>query len=221
MSDIGQDEFDWTPAKVLSSIDHPPPERCTTPVPFLHLLERLKTTKREGWRQVGIKTGESIADHMYRMAVMIMVTPPSLSCKLDISRCIRMALVHDMAECLVGDITPLNTEITKGEKGRRESSVMDHIKSNLLQEIPGGEEIGNEIVSLFQEYENNVTSEAHFVHDIDKMEMVLQVFEYERRFGRDLSEFYHVVTALRLPESKQWVKAILEERLQMKNDLLP
>lgn len=34
-------------------------------------------------------------------------------------RCIRLALVHDMAECIVGDIAPADN-ISKEEKHRRE-----------------------------------------------------------------------------------------------------
>jgi putative hydrolase of HD superfamily len=31
-----------------------PPEGGSSPLPFFHMLERLKTTKREGWRRFGI-----------------------------------------------------------------------------------------------------------------------------------------------------------------------
>ena len=56
---------------------------------------------------------ESISDHMYRMSVIAMLCPPEH--KVDKDRCIKLAIVHDMAEALVGDITPPD----KIEKGRR------------------------------------------------------------------------------------------------------
>ena len=37
-----------------------------------------------------------------------------------------------------------------------------------------------EIFSLWQEYENGETMEAKFVKDLDKFEMILQAFEYEK-----------------------------------------
>lgn len=45
----------WTVEKVLAQI-HPetPAEGSSSPVPFFHILERLKTGKREGWRRFGI-----------------------------------------------------------------------------------------------------------------------------------------------------------------------
>ena len=38
---------------------------------------------------------------------------------VSICRCIKIALVHDMAECIVGDITPMDG-ITKEEKNKLE-----------------------------------------------------------------------------------------------------
>lgn len=44
-------------------------------------------------------------------------------------RCIKLALVHDMAECIVGDIAP-SDNISKAEKHRREeASDRKHSKS--------------------------------------------------------------------------------------------
>ncbi|KAI7996455.1 HD domain-containing protein C4G3.17 [Camellia lanceoleosa] len=42
-------------------------------IDFLTLCHRLKTTKRKGWINHGIKGPESIADHMYRMALMALI----------------------------------------------------------------------------------------------------------------------------------------------------
>ena len=53
-------------------------------IEFLHLCTRLKTTKRTGWVENGIRGPESIADHMHRMGVMAMlIDDPAL----DRNRC--------------------------------------------------------------------------------------------------------------------------------------
>lgn len=45
----------WTVDKVIAEIPGPAPTQgSSSPLPFLHMLERLKTTKREGWRRFGI-----------------------------------------------------------------------------------------------------------------------------------------------------------------------
>ncbi|KAI5303465.1 hypothetical protein KEM56_007522 [Ascosphaera pollenicola] len=205
-----QDE--WNLNKLLGQIPERFEENSSSPVPFFHLVERLKTTKREGWRRCGVQ-GESISDHMYRMSIMTMLAPPSLTSKIDIARCTKIALVHDMAEALVGDITPVDLNITKEEKHAREAEVMDYIAKRLLGKVHGGV-AGEDIRAAFQEYEESKTLESIFVHDVDKMELILQAIEYERaNEGKvDLAEFYDVRERIQLPEVAEWADQVLKER---------
>ncbi|KAL2267238.1 hypothetical protein VTJ83DRAFT_4515 [Remersonia thermophila] len=203
----------WTVDKVLETIPTgKPAEGTSSPVPYFHLLERLKTTKREGWRRFGIERGESISDHMYRMSMISMLAPPSLASRLDLSKCIKMCLIHDMAESLVGDITPVDG-VPKPEKNRREAATMDYITRQLLGNVDGGR-AGDEIRAIWQEYEDSKTLEATYVHDIDKMELLLQMVEYEKR-GRgrlDLGEFAYVRTGIVLDEVGRWADEVMKER---------
>ncbi|EEH07464.1 HD domain-containing protein [Histoplasma capsulatum G186AR] len=202
----------WTAQSVIATLPHPPLQNTPTPIPFFHLLERLKTTKREGWRRFGIAHGESISDHMYRMSIMTMFAPPALAARLNIPRCTKMALIHDMAESIVGDITPADTHIPKIEKARREAEVIEYISKSLLGAVPGL--ASQDIQEIFEEYEDNNTLEAKFVHDIDKLELLLQAVEYERSHAGklDLSEFFHVLQGIKLPEVREWAAVVMQER---------
>lgn len=204
--------------KVLSENDLKYAENTDSPLPFFHLLERLKTTKRAGWQRFKIGDGESISDHMYRMSILTMMAPASISSKLDIARCCRMAVVHDMAEALVGDITPVDG-ISKEEKSRRETETMDYICTNLLGKFNGGLN-GQDIRALWQEYEDSETAESHFVHDIDKIELLVQMVEYEResKCERDLGEFQWVADVIKSEEVKAWAQQIIREREQLWSD---
>ncbi|KAL2760164.1 hypothetical protein ACRALDRAFT_1059946 [Sodiomyces alcalophilus JCM 7366] len=204
----------WTVEKVVASIsqDAPSSSGTSSPLPFFHMLERLKTTKREGWRRFGIDRGESIADHMYRMSLLTFFAPPTLAPRLDLNRCMKMCLIHDMAESLVGDITPVDG-VAKPEKNRREADTMNYLTRDLLGNVYGGL-AGAEIRAIWQEYEDSETLESQFVHDLDKMELLLQMVEYEKR-GRgrlDLGEFAYVATKFSLPETREWADALLKER---------
>lgn len=196
---------------VLSTLPYRPEENSTSPIPFFHLIQRLKTTKRAGWCRFGIENGESISDHMYRMSIMTMMAPPSVAKEVNIPRCIKMALIHDMAEALVGDITPADP-VTKPEKARREASVMDYITTTLLGKVPGGVLSGKEIKEIFEDYEANTSKEAEFVHDIDKIELLLQMVEYERSSGIDLTEFTHVKGKIQSGPMKEWADKVMEGR---------
>ena len=46
----------WTVDKVVKELPtEAPAEGSSSPLAFFHMLERLKTTKREGWRRFGIE----------------------------------------------------------------------------------------------------------------------------------------------------------------------
>ena len=152
---------------------------------------------------------------MYRMSILTMMAPASVSSKLDILRCCRMALIHDMAESLVGDITPVDP-VSKEEKSRRESETMDYICDNLLGKFNGGLN-GKDVRAIWQEYEDSKTPESLFVHDIDKMELLLQMVEYERaaNCATDLGEFTWVSTKIQSPEVRVWADAVFRERQGM------
>lgn len=146
---------------------------------------------------------------------MTMLAPKSLADRLDIPRCTRMALVHDMAESLVGDITPVDG-ISKPEKARREAATMDYLCDELLGNVDGGH-VGREIKALFKEYEESETLESEFVHAIDKIELLFQRLEYERthKCTKDLETFSWVASTVKLPELKAWLDDLQQEREEM------
>ncbi|KAF4626710.1 hypothetical protein G7Y89_g11447 [Cudoniella acicularis] len=148
-----------------------PVSGSSSPAPFFYMLERLKTTKREGWRRRRIPHGESISDHMYRMSLITMFAPQSLSSKINIPHYTKMSLVHDIAEALVGDITPMD-RVIKHEKSRREETTIDYFTSSLLGKVNSGI-TGEEIYDIWREYEDGETLESKFVQDVNKIELVL------------------------------------------------
>ncbi|KAI5353013.1 PREDICTED: HD [Prunus dulcis] len=174
-------------------------------IDFLTLCHSLKTTKRKGWINHGIKGPESIADHMYRMALMSLIAGDVPG--LNRERCIKIAIVHDIAEAIVGDITP-SDGIPKAEKSRREQAAL-----NEMCIVLGGGMRAEEIKELWAEYENNSSLEANLVKDFDKVEMILQALEYEIEHGKVLDEFF-ISTAGKFQTElgKSWAAEILSRR---------
>ena len=150
------------------------------------------------------------------MSIITMLAPPSLSSRLNIPHCTKMALVHDMAELLVGDLTPMD-RVPKEEKRRREADTMEYLcgGKGLLGKWGQGEQ-GSSMQAIFEEYEESETLESLFVHDVDKMELLLQMVEYEKREeGKlDLGEFSWVAQNVKLEEMKEWCREILSERAE-------
>lgn len=130
-----------------------------------------------------------------------------------------MALIHDMAEALVGDITPVDG-VPKHEKNRRESTTMDYLTKKLLGRVNGGL-TAQGIRDVWQEYEDGKTKESIFVHDVDKLELLLQMVEYEKANDHklDLGEFSWVASRIELEEMKVWSQEILKEREDFWGDI--
>ncbi|KAM0001173.1 putative HD/PDEase domain, 5'-deoxynucleotidase YfbR/HDDC2 [Helianthus debilis subsp. tardiflorus] len=174
-------------------------------IDFLTLCHSLKTTKRKGWVNQGIKGSESIADHMYRMALMALVADDLPG--INRERCIKIALVHDIAEAIVGDITP-SDGVPKVEKSRLEQAAL-----NEMCEVLGGGKRAEEIKELWREYEDNASLEANLVKDFDKIEMILQALEYETEHDRVLDEFFLSTAGKFQTEiGKSWAAEIIARR---------
>ncbi|XP_010265347.1 PREDICTED: HD domain-containing protein 2-like [Nelumbo nucifera] len=178
---------------------------ASSAIDFLTLCHRLKTTKRKGWINHGIKGAESIADHMYRMALMALIAGDLPGVNRE--RCIKIAIVHDIAEAIVGDITPADG-VPKAEKSRREQEALDE-----MCEVLGGGLRAEEIKELWAEYENNSSIEANLVKDFDKVEMILQALEYEVDHGKVLDEFFLSTAGKFQTEiGKNWAAEITSRR---------
>lgn len=139
---------------------------------FIGLVNNLKHSSRRGWEQCDVKNHEQIAGHMYGMAMMTFLLGNNST--LDRLKCLQLALVHDLAESIVGDITPRDN-IPEEEKHKMEDEAMKTITSCL------GEEIGPYMYQLYKEYEAKETPEAQFVKDLDRFDMLFSATFYEER----------------------------------------
>lgn len=100
-----------------------PEARLDGKLELMHLVEQLKLQKRTGWVREGVHMPESIADHMYRMSIMALLSEEDE--QLDVSKCVQLAVVHDLAEASVGDITPFDG-VSKLEKEKLEHVSPQH-----------------------------------------------------------------------------------------------
>lgn len=167
------------------------PERAAEVLRFLRLAGRLKETARAGWGLRGIGDPESVADHSFRVALLALVLSRGADPPLDRERCVAMALTHDLAESMVGDITPYDG-VSTGEKNRREREAMQRLATLLGDDEP---------LRLWEEYQAAATAEARFVKDLDRLETVLQAAEYEEARGAELAEFRE------MGERRAWLPA--------------
>lgn len=175
---------------------------ATGAVAFLHIIGQLKDTPRTGWVDSGLRNVESVSDHMYRMAVLCMMCPDET---LDKNRLVQMALSHDMAEAIVGDISP-KMKVPKDEKFRREKAAIDEMAA-LVPNLSG-----DRFREFWEEYEAQATKEAKFLRDMDLLEMVVQAAKYEHAQDTELSTFFASGAKIQHP----WARGIYDELLRQR-----
>lgn len=139
----------------------------TKEMQFLALAQKLKNELRHCWMDSGRQ--ESVAEHSRRLSLMVMRYAGYLDKEVDILRCLKIALIHDLPESLSGDIAVFKQDaVTKKLKAERELTAMLRIKVEL------GDDNGDEIFALWHEYEESQSYEGRFVKALDKLEAFIQ-----------------------------------------------
>ena len=138
---------------------------------FLKDASNLKNIPRQGWiDKLSIIHPESVADHSYSMSIMAMIISDLEN--YDSEKILKMVLLHDLAESKIGDFTP--GQISKDEKEKIENQAFHEI----IEKLPNS--IKLEYAEIWKEYQNQISVESQFVHQIDRLEMALQAKMYEK-----------------------------------------
>ncbi len=152
---------------------------------ILHLAFQVgisKKLKRTGWVMNNIKDPESVAEHCFRVNVLTMALAPTL--EVDQQKLIKMSIIHDIGETATGDLVVEQGKNTDYEK-RKEK---EKIEKDAIRQILFG--YAEDYAKLFQEMIERKTAEAVVFWQIDKLEMAIQAYEYEKEQGKDLSQFF-------------------------------
>ncbi|MCK9330096.1 MAG: HD domain-containing protein [Candidatus Cloacimonetes bacterium] len=148
---------------------------------FYLILSELKSLFRQGWLQAKISKDicETVAEHSFSMTMLAIYLLNEFP-ELDNQKVIKMCLIHDLAEAIIGDITPNDTTNQK-DKFSLEKQAISKIFTHFHN--------GDYWIELWNEFESRQSNESIFVKDIDKLDMLLQSLIYEKISTEDLSVF--------------------------------
>lgn len=135
-------------------------------------LQWAKELPRQGFIALGFKRNEadSVAAHSWTTSVLVYFLASELSkngVKIDINKAVKMALFHDMAETIVGDVGTFVKGMAKGAFAPIEE---EGLKS-LVSDLPSKEEV----VKLVEEYMQRKTIEARVCKVADNLDALAQV----------------------------------------------
>jgi len=171
---------------------------------FLEITGILKRTQRTGWAEVGVYQPESVADHTFRTAFLCMLYADMEN--LDPLKLLRMALIHDLPEAVIGDLMPSQkTTETKENEKTAIHKILGLLPKTQMENY----------LAVWNEYEEGKTREAKAVRQLEKIEMALQAKEY-KNFGsakKSLERFIkYAKEATAWPELRRLLSCVLEEK---------
>jgi len=173
----------------------------------LRAANRLKLVPRIGWLLRGVQPAESVADHTYGVALTALLLADLIDEAVDRERLLVLALLHDLAESVTGDIpTPAGLFLPTDVKEAAEEQAL----ASLLEDWPAGETY----VERWREYKEASTVEGRLVRDADRLEMLLQADAYERAGATGLDEFWDGLAEDQFAFSATWqiVRQLVEGR---------
>jgi putative hydrolases of HD superfamily len=185
-----------------------------------HLLDlalsatQLKRVPRSGWQMRGAPLGghpENVAAHSYGVVFLTMLLLDLDARPLDRLLALHLAIIHDLAESLVGDLpATISRFLPKHHKHAAERAAMEAI----VADSP----LATDYLDLWEQYNRADSAEAQLVKEADKLDLMLQAFHYEQAGQRNLDEFWQNVTLASFETSA--ARTLFTELLERREALL-
>lgn len=140
-------------------------------------LYRVKQLVRSGWRERNCRQVETVGAHTFGAYLMGLVLLPEKIADepaYDKWRVLNMLLIHDLAEAFVGDLLPDKKTDQKKQEELRAFAQMRMLSTHA--------EFGDlfSAFELFKEYESRRTVNAMTAHDVDRLDIILQLLLHLR-----------------------------------------
>lgn len=173
-------------------------------------LQWAKELPRQGFIALGFKRNEadSVAAHSWTTAMLVYMLGQEMvknGQKIDVDKAVKMALFHDMAETIVGDVGTFVKGMAKGAFAPIEEEGLKW----LVKDLPENEEI----ISLVEEYMKRQTLEARLCKVADNLDALAQAkgVPGAQSALKYFKEVYHIT---KIPWHKTAVELIVKDLVE-------
>ncbi|TVY02384.1 HD domain-containing protein [Cohnella terricola] len=141
-------------------------ERLTGQIAFLVEIDKLKTVLRQTFLIDGSRR-ENSAEHSWHVSLMaVLMAEHADNPALDLSRVVRMLLLHDLVEIDAGDTFAYDTLGYKDKEEREKAAAR-----RLFGMLPPDQR--EEWTALWREFEDGETPEAKYAAALDRLQPVI------------------------------------------------
>ncbi len=173
-------------------------------------LQWAKELPRQGFIALGFKRNEadSVAAHSWTCAMLVYLLASQMKkdgTKIDVDKAVKMALFHDMAETIVGDVGTFVKGMAKGAFAPIEEEGLKW----LVKDLPSNKEI----ITLVEEYMARKTLEARVCKVADNLDALAQAKSVPGAQSalKYFKEVYHIT---KIPWHKSAVEMILKDEVE-------
>lgn len=125
-------------------------------------LDQLKSVLRKSKIQSAGNRAENSAEHSWHVALVALLLQEYANEQVDISKVVKMLLIHDVVEIDAGDIIVYDVKA-------REANYDNEVAAakRLFGMLPEAQ--GNELLDLWLEFEHHTSPEARFAKALDRL----------------------------------------------------
>ena len=156
-------------------------------IDFLIESYNLKDEVRTGWLFKGVKDPESVASHVWGVKFLCLLYAEEEN--VDEGKAVKMAVIQDLPEAKTGDLVSQK----HADRYERTDEEKEDLEKKAIHDLPPEDRFEN-IINLWEEYQERETDIAQFVKDMDMIDMCIQALKYEkenrRSSERDMDEFF-------------------------------
>ena len=140
-------------------------DRLNKQMRFIEEIDKEKLIGRQTYLSDASRK-ENDAEHAWHMAIMAVLLKEYANEKIDVLKTMTMLLIHDIVEIDAGDTYAYDAENLKTQKAREDAA-----KERIFSILP--EEQKDELIKLFDEFEEFKTAESKFAHAMDNLQPLI------------------------------------------------
>ncbi len=135
-------------------------------IEFIKEIDKIKYIQRKT-KLFNSDRNENDAEHSWHLAMMALVLSQYSNAKIDLSKVVKMVLIHDIVEIDAGDIFLFDKNKDHNNYEEEEKCAI-----RIFGMLP--EEQGNEFLEIWKDFEEGNSPEAKFARSMDNLEPILQ-----------------------------------------------
>lgn len=140
--------------------------RLEQQIAFLNEADRLKSVTR-GTTLCDASRAENSAEHSWHLTLYALVLADQAGPDVDITRVIKMLILHDLVEIDAGD-NPIFGDFDPAEMEAQEQAAADRIFGLLPKDL------NQDLRAIWEEFEANTTPSAQFAKSLDRFQPPMQ-----------------------------------------------